>query len=69
MIFFLTAYLLKVERKGENMNREQYERAITVLLSALEELGKVATPAHCEAMAKVAEALTELHVRSDRIRG
>ena len=50
------------------MNREQYERAIAALLSALEELGKTPTPAHCEAMARVAEALTELHVRSDRIR-
>ena len=52
------------------MNREQYESAIAVLLSVLERLGKeAATPAHYEAMAKVAEALTELHVRSDRIRG
>ena len=50
------------------MNREQYERAIAALLSALEDLGKTPTPAHCEAMARVAEALTELHVRSDRIR-
>lgn len=50
------------------MNKEQYERAINVLLNAMEELGKIAaTPAHFEAMAKVAEALTELHTRSDRI--
>lgn len=51
------------------MNKEQYERAIATLLSAMEALGKTATPAHCEAMAKVAAALTELHKSSDRIRG
>lgn len=51
------------------MNREQYERAIATLLSALERLGKeAATPAHFEAMAKVAEALTEMHLRLDHIR-
>ena len=50
------------------MNKEQYERAIKALLRAIERLEKeAATPAHFEAMAKVAEALTELHTRSDRI--
>ena len=50
------------------MNKEQYERAINVLLSAMEELGKTATPAHCEAMEKVAEALVKLHLSSLNIR-
>ena len=50
------------------MNREQYERAINVLLNAMEELGKIsATPAHFEAMAKVAEALTALHKSAQMI--
>lgn len=51
------------------MNKEQYERAINVLLSALERLGKEAiAPAQYEAMAKIADTLIELHVRSDRDR-
>ena len=49
------------------MNREQYERAISALLSAIEQLEKTATPEHCEAMAKVAEALVKLHMSSQLI--
>lgn len=51
------------------MNKEQYERAISTLLSALERLEKeAATPAHFEAMAKVADALTALHMSAHMIR-
>lgn len=43
------------------MNKGQCERAIAALLSALERLEKeAATPAHYEAMAKVAGVLVEL---------
>ena len=51
------------------MNKEQYEKAIAALLSALERLEKeAATPAHYEAMASIANALGELHDRSEWIK-
>ena len=51
------------------MNKEQYEKAINALVSVMERLEKeAATPAHYEAMAKVAEALVKLHGSYQSIR-
>ena len=44
------------------MNEKEYRKVIEALVKVVERLSKTsATPAHCEAMAKVADALVELH--------
>ena len=42
------------------MSEKQFNKAVEILVNAMDELGKTATPAHCEAMAKVADALAHL---------